>query len=419
MSSGGWPYEAFVGWRYARARRGSVFLSFISWIAMAGIALGVIALVVVLSVMNGFQNELRGRILGLTAHVQVTAKEGEAALTDWPRVAERANKVPGVAAAAPYVQAQGMLSVEASVRGAQVRGIDPASEARVADLARFMLAGSLADLRAGEFGIVLGAELARGLQVRMGERVTLIAPQGLVTPAGIVPRLKQFRVVGVFEVGMFEFDGGLALVHMEDAQRLYRFGDAVTGVRLRLDDLFEARPIAAAVERAIAGVQATDWTRTHASFFRAVQVEKNMMFIILTLIVAVAAFNIVSSLVMTVNDKQSDIAILRTLGAAPRSIQRIFIVQGALIGVIGTIAGVVAGVALAANLDVVVPAIERLLNARLFDPSVYYISSLPSDVQRGDVITVGLVSLALALAATLYPSYRAAQIRPVEALRYD
>ncbi len=411
-------YELFVGLRYTRSRRRNNFVSFISLISMLGIALGVAALIVVLSVMNGFQRELRSRILGVAAHVQITGP-GEM-LSDWKGVSAKTREHSGVVAAAPYITAQSMISREDNIRGAIVRGIEPSLESGVAELGRrHMVAGRLDALQPGEYGVVLGVELARYLQARVGDRVTLIAPQGLVTPAGVIPRLKQFRVVGLFEVGLFEYDGGLALVHIDDAQRLYRMGEQVSGVRLRLADLFEARTIAKLLGDQLAGATVTDWTQSHASFFRAVKVEKNVMFFILTLIVMVAAFNIVSTLIMVVTDKRSDIAILRTLGASPASIMRIFVIQGFLIGVVGTLAGLIGGVALAINVDVVVPFLERMLNLRLLDPSVYYISELPSELQRNDVITIAMISLALSLAATLYPSWRAARVRPAEALRYE
>jgi lipoprotein-releasing system permease protein len=312
-----------------------------------------------------------------------------------------------------------MLSAGDVNRGALVRGIDPVREDTVADIGRHMRSGALTALKPGEFGIVLGADLARALGVRMGDPVVVITPQGTLTPAGTLPRVKSFRVVGVFEVGMYEFDSGLALIDIDDARKLYRL-DGVTGVRLKIDDLFTAP----AVARDLAAVlpesaEVRDWTRNHSNFFRAVQIEKRMMFIILTLIVAVAAFNIVSAQVMTVTDKQADIAILRTLGAAPGSIMAIFIVQGALIGVIGTVIGVVGGILLAVNIDVVVPAIERLLNVQFLDKSVYYISDLPSDLQRGDVLTIAALAFVLALLATLYPAWRAARVNPAEALRYE
>lgn len=411
-------YEMFVGLRYTRSRRRNNFVSFISLISMLGIALGVAALIVVLSVMNGFQRELRSRILGVAAHVQISGADD--VLSDWSQVADRARENPGVIGAAPYVMSQSMLSHGNGLRGAIVRGIEPTLEASVAELGRkHMIAGRMEALQAGEFGVVLGVELARSLQVRMGERVALIAPQGLVTPAGVVPRLKQFRVVGIFEIGLFEYDGGLALIHIEDAQRLYRTGEQVSGVRLKLVDLFEARAIAKKVADQLPGTKVTDWSQSHASFFRAVQVEKNVMFVILLLIVMVAAFNIVSTLIMVVTDKRSDIAILRTLGATPASVMRIFVIQGFLIGLVGTLGGVLGGIVLALNVDVVVPLLESVLGLRLLDPSVYYISELPSELQQNDVLTIGVVSLLLSLVATLYPSRRAARVRPAEALRYE
>ena len=411
-------YEFLVGLRYTRAKRRNHFISFISAMSMAGIALGVAALIVVLSVMNGFQKELRARILGVASHVQISGASNQ--LGDWQAVAQLALQDVRVVAAAPYVNAQAMLAVGQAVRGSVVRGILPEREAQVAELGLHMRAGTLEALKPGAFGIVLGSELARALGVLTGDKVALIAPQGLVTPAGMIPRLKQFTVVGLFEVGMFEYDSGLALVHLEDAQKLYQMGGAVSGVRLRLGDLFEAR----AVARELMGkyssdLYATDWTRSHANFFRAVEIEKRVMFIILLLIVAVAAFNIVSTLVMLVTDKQPDIAILRTLGAAPGSIMQIFMVQGALIGVIGTVAGVLLGMLIGFNVDTVVPAMEQLLGFKFLAKDIYYISDLPSDVQLGDVTTIGVVSLVLSFIATLYPSWRASRTNPAEALRYE
>ncbi len=411
-------YELLVGLRYTRAKRRNHFVSFISLVSMLGIALGVAALIVVLSVMNGFQREVRTRILSVASHVEITGPDN--VLRGWRAVAERARRVPHVVAAAPYVNAQGLLSHDGVVRGVLVRGVVPELEDEVAEIGAHMAAGRLAALVPGEFGIVLGIDLARALRAHPGDHVTLIAPQGLVTPAGVIPRLKQFKVVGVFDVGFFEYDGGLALVNLEDAQRLYQMGDQISGVRLKLDDLFRARAVARDVARAAGGdVYVSDWTRSHANFFRAVQIEKTMMFIILTLIIAVAAFNMVSTLVIAVTDKQSDIAILRTLGATPGSIMQIFVVQGAVIGVLGTVLGVVGGIALALNIDVVVPALERLLSIRFLAKDVYMISELPSDLQRGDVIAIAVVALALGFLATLYPSWRAARVRPAEALRYE
>ena len=411
-------YELLVGLRYTRAKRRNHFISFISLTSMLGIGLGVAALIVVLSVMNGFQKEVRARILGVVAHVQITGAENR--LSDWQGVAREAAANPAVTAAAPFVNAQGMLMLGASVRGAVVRGIVPDLEQKVAEIGLRMVAGKLEALQPGEFGIVLGSELARALGARVGDKVTLIAPQGLVTPAGILPRLKQFTVVGVFEVGMFEYDSTLALIHFADAQKLYGMGEDASGVRLKLKDMFQSREVTRDLFTRLRGdLYISDWTRSHANYFRAVQIEKTMMFIILLLIVAVAAFNIVSTLVMAVTDKQADIAILRTLGSSPGGIMKIFIVQGVLIGVIGTLIGVAGGVALALNIDVVVPFLERLLSIQFLSREVYYITELPSDLQGRDVVAIGLVSLLLSLFATLYPSWRAARVNPAEALRYE
>jgi lipoprotein-releasing system permease protein len=413
------PYELAVGLRYTRARKGSgrnTFISFISLISMAGIVLGVAALIVVLSVMNGFQEELRNRILAVASHIEI---RGLPQLMDWPAVAAIASKEPRVKAAAPYVVGQAMLTASDANRGAIVRGIDPAREDTVADIGKHMRIGSLASLRPGEFGIVLGRDLAGALGVMPGDSVVVITPQGTITPAGTLPRLKSFKVTGIFDAGMAEFDSGLALVNIEDAQRLYRL-DGVSGLRLKLDDLFAAPAVAEDLWKKMpVSAEIRDWTKSHANFFRAVQIEKRVMFIILTLIVAVAAFNIVSAQVMVVTDKQADIAILRTLGASPGSIMAIFIVQGALIGVIGTAIGVVGGLLLAFNIDVVVPFIERTFNVQFLDKSVYYITDLPSDVQRADVVTIALIALVLALVATVYPAWKAARVNPAEALRYE
>jgi lipoprotein-releasing system permease protein len=411
-------YELLIGLRYTRAKRRNHFISFISLTSMLGIALGVAALIVVLSVMNGFQKEVRARILGVVAHVQITGADNQ--LTDWRAVASLAAEHPAVVAAAPFVNAQGMLMLGGNVRGVVVRGVLPELEQKVAEIGLRMVAGKLESLEPGEFRIVIGAELARALGAKIGDKITLIAPQGLVTPAGILPRLKQFTVEGVFEVGMFEYDSSLALIHLADAQKLYGMGDAASGVRLKLKDLFQSREVTRDLFTRLRGdLYISDWTRSHANYFRAVQIEKTMMFIILLLIVAVAAFNIVSTLVMAVTDKQADIAILRTLGASPGGIMKIFVVQGALIGVIGTLIGVVGGVILALNIDVVVPFLERLFSIQFLSREVYYITELPSDLQARDVVSIGLVSLLLSLFATLYPSWRAARVNPAEALRYE
>jgi len=411
-------YELAVGLRYTRARRRNRFIGVNSAVSMIGIAVGVWALIVVLSVMNGFQKEVRERILGVASHVQIVGADGR--LEAWPRIAEQAARHPRVLATAPFVQAQAMLTSGGTVRGALVRGILPEEEDRVADLGKHMRAGHLGDLRPGEFGVVLGADLARALGVLRGDKVALVAPQGLVTPAGVIPRLKQFTVVGVFEAGISEADAGLALVHMKDAQTLYQLGERVSGVRLKLDDLFAAREVSAELAGGLPrDVYAFDWTRSHANFFRAVEIEKRMMFIILALIILVAAINIVSTLVVAVTDKQADIAILRTVGAAPGSVMQIFIVQGMVIGIIGTLAGMALGIVTALNIDVIVPAIESAFNVKFLSKDVYMIPDLPSDLQADDVVSVCLMALALSFLATLYPSWRAARVNPAEALRYE
>ncbi len=415
-------YELTIGLRYTRAKKRGAgrnrFISFISMISMLGTALGVAALIVVLSVMNGFQKELRTRILGVASHIEISGAGNE--LQNWRGTLAAVSKHPEVIAAAPYVQQQGLLSMGSEVQGVMVRGIEPKAEEGVADFEQHMKRGHLADLKPGEFGIVLGSDLARALRVAPGDKVTLIAPQGLVTPAAVLPRLKQFRVTGVFEVGMYEYDANLALIDIRDAQTLYRMGDSVSGVRLKVADLFQAPRIAHELLRHLdADSFISDWTRSHANFFRAVAIEKNMMFLILLLIVAVAAFNIVSTLVMAVTDKQADIAILRTLGASPASIMLIFIVQGVLIGLAGLAAGVALGVTLAFNVDVVVPAIEHMLGFQFLAKDVYYITELPSDLHWNDVGIITCVSFLLTLLATLYPSWRASRVNPAEALRYE
>ncbi|MBM3358981.1 MAG: lipoprotein-releasing ABC transporter permease subunit [Betaproteobacteria bacterium] len=411
-------YELLIGLRYTRAKRRNHFISFISFVSVIGIALGMTVLITVLSVMNGFQREIRTRILGVASHVQLSGTGGT--LADWPRVAERAVRHEQVLAAAPFVAAQGLLTHGSAVRGAFVRGILPEDEERVADIGRHMRSGRLENLKPGEYGMVLGAELARALGVGSGDKVVLVAPQGQVTPAGILPRLRQFTVVGVFGVDHFEYDSGLALIALEDAQRLFRFGDAVSGVRLKLKDLFQSRTVARDLVRALGpDVYASDWTAQHANLLRAVQIEKRMMFFVVFLIIAVAAFNIVSSLVMVVTDKQSDIAILRTLGAAPRSITRIFVIQGTLIGVFGTLLGLAGGIALALNVETVVPFIEGLFGFKFFAKDIYLISDVPSELQLPDVVLTAVFSFVVSLLATLYPSYRAARINPAEALRYE
>lgn len=416
-------YEFLVGLRYTRSRKRAQgrnrFISFISLVSMLGIALGVAALIVVLSVMNGFQEELRTRILGVASHVQVQSLDGE--LRSWQQVGDQARRHKSVMATAPYVQEQGMLSFDEAVRGTMVRGVIPALEDTVADFGQHMKAGSFEALQPGRFGMILGRDLALALRVGLGDKVTLIAPQGLVTPAAVLPRVKQFEVVGIFEAGMYEYDSGLALIHLADAQALYRMGDAVSGVRLKLDDLFAAPRVARELVTYIEepGLMINDWTRSHANFFRAVALEKTMMTLILFLIVGVAAFNIVSTLVMAVQEKYADIAILRTLGASPGSIMTIFVLQGSIIGLVGLVAGLLGGLAIAHNLDVVIPALETITGATLWNKEIYYINELPSKVLMSDVVSILTVSFTLTLLAALYPSWRASKVNPAEALRYE
>jgi lipoprotein-releasing system permease protein len=412
------PYELFVGLRYTRAKRRTHFISFISLVSMLGIALGIAALITVMSVMNGFEKEIRARILGAAAHIQILA--GEAGLLDWEALAAEVKRHPEVTAAAPFVQGQGLLSTGSAVRGVFARGVVPELEDQVADFRKAMRSGSLDDLRPGEFNIILGIGVARALRLNVGDRVTLISPQGQVTPAGLMPRLKQFNVAGIFSMDHNEYDSALVLMNMRDAQVLYRLGDAVSGIRLKVRDIDRAPQVARELAKVVPReVFISDWTQQNVNYFRAIQIEKRMMFIILTLIIAVAAFNLVSTLVMVVTDKHPDIAILRTLGASPGSIMQIFVVQGAVIGVIGTLIGVVVGVLLALNVDVVVPAVERAFHFQILSSEVYYISELPSDLHWRDVVSIASVSLVLAFLATIYPSWRAARVNPAEALRYE
>jgi lipoprotein-releasing system permease protein len=412
------PYELLIGLRYTRAQRRNHFISFISMISMLGIALGVAALIIVLSVMNGFQKEIRARILGITPHLQVTSESGQ--VSDWQPILKIVSAHPEVQGASPYVTGQGMLSQEENVQGVMVRGILPEGEDKLTGLGDKMKAGKLTGLHSGEFGIVLGSDLAHSLGVSVGGTVLLITPQGQITPAGMIPRLKQFHVVGIFEIGMSPYDNSLALIHLNDAQKLYRLGDAVSGISARLKDLDRARRVAMELEGQLPNnIYATDWTRQNANYFRAVQMEKKMMFIILSLIVAVAAFNIVSTLVMAVTDKQADIAILRTLGASPASIMKIFMVQGVLIGLVGALIGVISGIVIALNIGTIVPFIEHILGVQFLAKDVYFITDLPSDLQKSDVIVVAAFSFVISIVATLYPSWRASKIQPAEALRYE
>ena len=415
------PYEWLVGLRYTRAGKrdkGNSFISFISLISIAGIALGVAALIVVLSVMNGFRKEVTDRMLSVLAHVEVFDKNGS--MPDWQEQAKRAMTNPQVKGAAPFVQTQAMLLHGGEIlRPAVVRGVLPGQEPQVSDLAKTVKFGSFSELRPGEFNIVMGIDLARSLQLNLGDKVTMALAQGNVTPAGLVPRMRSFTLVGVFVAGHPEFDSGLAFVHIQDAEKMLRL-DAPAGLRLRLADMHRAPEVAEDLKKLFpSNLTVRDWSKLNANWFAAVQTEKRMMFIILTLIVAVAAFNLVSTLVMTVTDKQADIAILRTLGASPFSIMKIFVVQGALVGVFGTAIGVACGVLLALNVGTIVGVMESAFGIHFLSKEIYFISAVPSDLRWGDVASIGVTSLLLALVSTLYPSWWAARVKPAEALRYE
>ncbi len=414
------PYELILGWRYTRAGRATRrngFISFISGVSMLGIALGVAALIIVLSVMNGFQKEVRDRMLGVISHIEVFAPNG-AALADTATTLAEIKGNPQVVGAATFISAQALLARGEDMKGTLVRGIDPALEGEVTDLAAASVS-TLARLVPGQFGMVLGGELARALGVREGDSVTVIAPSGQVTPAGVVPRLKQMTVVGTFDSGHFEYDSALVMLHQDDAAKIFRL-EGPTGIRIKLKDLHQAREVAAELSRSLSGdLLIRDWTRQNRTWFAAVQLEKRMMFIILTLIVAVAAFNLVSTLVMTVTDKRADIAILRTLGASPKSIMGVFMVQGAMVGVIGTLSGLLLGLGIALNIDVLVPALERALNASFLPKDIYLISRMPSDPQYADIMPIAVIALVLSFLATIYPSWRASRVNPAEALRYE
>ncbi len=411
------PVELFIGLRYTRARRRTHFVSFITLTSMIGIALGVAALITVLSVMNGFERELRERILGMVSHATVHGLLGT--VTDWEPVLAAAEAHPRVLGAAPFVEGEVMITRGSQVSGTLIRGVHPEFEPRVSRVLEQIIDGH-GGLVEGEYGIVLGSALARQLRARVGDRVNIITPEARISVAGVAPRMRRFTVIGIFEVGMYEYDRTLAVAHLTDAARVMSLGEGVTGIRLQLDDMMAAPWLAHDVARQLPGdYRVLDWTRQHANFFRAVQTEKTVMFVILALIVAVAAFNIVSTLVMVVRDKQADIAILRTLGLSPGSVMTVFIIQGALIGLVGTTLGVAGGVALALNVENIVPAIEALLSIEFLPADVYYISDLPSDLRQGDVWRITLMALGLSLLATLYPAWRAARTQPAEALRYE
>jgi lipoprotein-releasing system permease protein len=411
-------YELLIGRRYLRASRGNRFISFISTISMAGVAIGVAVLIVVLSVMNGFEQELRGRILSLTSHATISGFEGR--IEDWRGLVATSLENPEIVAAAPYIEDQVLLVAQDKSSGAAVAGVLPEEERKVAAIAERMSEGSFDALAPGTYGIVLGGELAKALGVKLGGRVVIATPQPVITPAGVMARMRGFKVVGIFDSGMYEFDRNFAYIHLNDAGKLYRMGTDVTGLRLKLRDMFAAPRVVRELALSLGGgYYIDDWTRKHANFFRSIQLTKSVMFVILLLVVAVAAFNIVSTLVMVVKDKQSDIAILRTLGATPRSILTIFMTQGTTIGLIGTIAGVALGVVISVNLETLIHALEALLGTQFLDAKVYFMSDLPAAVQWADVLKISATAFGLCCLSTLYPSWRAARTQPAQALRHD
>jgi len=412
------PKELFIGLRYIRAKRKSHFVSFIAFISIAGVALGVFALIVVLSVMNGFGNELRDRTLSMTSHATITGYDGY--VRDWPAVMEKVMKNKEVVAAAPYIRKEVMLSNGRRVSGSLIRGIQPAMESRVSLVESKMVSGSLLNLKAGEYGIVLGRELANSLGAFEGDRITVITPQANITAVGVMPRLRRFRVVGVFEVGMHQYDAAMAYIHLKDAAKLFSYKDKVNGVRLKLTDLFEAPRITREIEKDFGeDYWVKDWSKQHKNFFKALQTEKTVMFIILLMMVSVAALNIVSTLMMTVTDKESDIAILRALGMRPSSVMIIFIIQGAFIGLFGTMIGVGAGVPVALNVFEIVSWLEQLFNTDFLPSDVYYISDVVADVKFSEVVTYALSAFSVTILATIYPAWRASRTLPAEALRYE
>jgi len=411
-------YELMIGRRYLGASRGNRFVSFISIISMVGVAIGVAVLIVVLSVMNGFEQELRNRILSLTSHATISAFGS--GLADWREMARRAQQNPEVLATAPYIEDQVLLVAGDKSSGAAVTGVLPEEERNVTSIAQRMHSGSLDALAPGEYGIVLGSELAKALSVKLGDRVIVATPQPVITPAGVMARMRGFKVVGTFESGMYEFDRNLAYIHLADAARLYRMGDQVTGLRLKLADMLQAPRVVRSLAVSLGGgYYIDDWTRKHANFFRSIQLTKSVLFVILLLVVAVAAFNIISTLVMVVKDKQADIAILRTLGATPRSILSIFVTQGTAIGLIGTLSGVALGVLIAVNLESLVHGLEALLGTHFLDAKVYFMSDLPAAVQWPDVLKISVTAFGLCCLSTLYPSWRAARTQPAQALKHE
>ncbi len=412
------PLSLFIGFRYTRAKRRNQFVSFITLSSFIGIAIGVWALITVLSVMNGFQAEIRERILGMAAHATISGMNGS--LKQWQSLDKKIQQQAHVIGSAPYILREGMLTNGSNVHGALIRGVDPQIEKNVSEVSLHMYRGSYDALNEHKYGIILGRYLARSIGAVVGSKVTMVTPSANITPAGIMPRLKRFTVVGIFEMGHNQYDANMALIHLRDAQTLFKMKGLVTGIRLKLDDLYSAPRISREIEKTLSGFhRVIDWTQHHANLFRAINIEKTMMLLILSLIIAVAAFNIVSTLVIVVNDKQADIAILRTLGASPGMVMRIFIAQGMLIGVVGTLLGVITGILTAQNIETIVPALESVLGFKFLAPDVYLISDLPSEMRWSDVIVTATISFSLTVLATIYPAWRASRIQPAEALRYE
>ena len=411
------PVELAIALRYVRSRSRNRFVSFISLMSVAGIALAVAVLIAVLSAMNGFEHEVRARILGVLAHGTITGLDGR--ITDWRHLEQVAAEYPGVRASAPFVRGEAMLVGESAVKGVEVRGIDPERELATAALGNLLRAGDFRALQPGGYAIVIGQALAQRLGVGMGDHVVMLVPEGMATPAGVAPRMRRFQVAGIFQAGMYEYDNGLVFTNLSDAARLFRMGDAVSGIRLAFAEPARAAQSVLGIARAYGGgVFVSDWTREHANFFRSIELTRSIMFVILLMVVGVAAFNIVSTLVMVVREKRGEIAILRTLGAAPGAIVRIFMAQGTLIGVAGTLLGVALGVAVAANLDVLVALVERLLGMKFLAPDIYFISDFPTRLEWPDVAVIGGIALGLAFSSTLYPAWRGAALPPAEALRH-
>ncbi|MCK5719425.1 MAG: lipoprotein-releasing ABC transporter permease subunit [Thiomargarita sp.] len=413
------PLSIYIGLRYTRAKRRNHFISFISLTSIFGIALGVTALITVLSVMNGFEKELRHRMLGMSAHVTIRSIDKD--WQNWQTLAEQLRMKKHVIGVAPFIQGQAMITRSKNVEGTFLQGILPEIETQVSQVQDKMLMGNLNNLKAGEFGLILGRELAQSLNINMGQKVTLVVPQASVTPVGLLPRMKRFTVRGIFHIGMHEFDSGLVLLHASDAAKLLKMpSGSINGLNIKLDDMFLAKPFSQQLQTELSyDYFSYDWTYRHKNFFEAIKLEKTVMFIILALIVAVAAFNIVSTLVMVVTDKQADIAILQTLGITPRTVMAIFMVQGAFIGILGTLLGLIGGISLAMNIETIIPAIEQIMGIQILSPDIYYISDLPSDLRRSDVYKISGLSLIISLFATIYPAWRASRVQPAEALRYE